>query len=130
MPPAPGLVSSTIGWPTKRETLSRTTRAVVSEALPAGKGLMTLIGRAGQLSAWADAAANRTAAPMAANGRSNDTKTSRALNRAFREYGRSPSKLLLPRHLRLRAAHKKVIAAFGLAETGQPISRRCPDRTG
>jgi len=35
---------------------------------------MTLIGRAGQLSAWADAAANRTAAPMAANGRSNDTK--------------------------------------------------------
>jgi len=79
---------------------------------------MTLIGRAGQLSAWADAAANRTAAPMAANGRSNDTKTSRALNRTFREYGRSPSKLLLPRHLRLRAVHKKVIAAFGSAETG------------
>jgi hypothetical protein len=53
----------------------------VSEALPGGKGLMTLIGRVGQLSAWADAAANKSAAPMAANGRRNDTKTSEAVNR-------------------------------------------------
>src|SRR5690242_4245177 len=77
MPPAPGLVSSTIGWPTTCEALSRTTRAVVSEALPGGNGLMTLIGRLGQLSALADTAASRsTRARAAATGRSDNTTTS------------------------------------------------------
>jgi hypothetical protein len=57
----------------------------VSEALPAANGLMTLIGRVGQSSAWAHAAANRTAAPSAAaDRRSNDTKTSRALTDLYR----------------------------------------------
>src|SRR5262249_50541580 len=129
MPPAPGLVSSTIGWPTTCETLSRTTRAVVSDALPAGKGLMTLIGRVGQSSAWAKAAASRSAAPRAvANGRSNDTKTSRALNRPLWNPAGVRAGLPCRTTCTSSRGQKKVIAAFALAETGRPISRRCPDR--
>ena len=47
MPPAPGLVSITIGWPRICETWSSTTRLTVSDALPGGNGLITLIGRDG-----------------------------------------------------------------------------------
>src|SRR5215472_11814953 len=94
MPPAPGLVSSTIGWPTNCWTLSRTTRAVVSEALPGGKGLMTLIGRVGHSSAFADAAAIRSTAPSAAaNGRSDNTKSSQFKNRTFSNLAAIPLRL-------------------------------------
>src|SRR5437868_3457996 len=85
MPPAPGLVSITIGWPTNLETLSRTTRAVVSEALPAGNGLMTLIGRVGQSSAAAAEAASSSTAPSTpANGRNEDTGISYSVTSAER----------------------------------------------
>jgi hypothetical protein len=73
------LVSITIGWPRICDTRWRTTRLTVSDALPAGNGLMTLIGRLGQSSAFADVAVARRNTPRAAvNGRSESTKTSKA----------------------------------------------------
>src|SRR5437763_351824 len=83
MPPAPGFASITIGWPRSCAMLSTTTRLTVSEALPAGNGLMTLIGRVGQLSASAADVAIRTAADKApTNGRNDNTRTSQTFCRA------------------------------------------------
>src|SRR5205085_8097173 len=82
MPPAPGLVSMTIGWPTSCETLSSTTRLTVSEALPGGNGLITLIGRVGQSSAAAAEASSSTAPSTPANGRNDNTGISYSVTSA------------------------------------------------
>src|SRR5579884_2827100 len=57
LPPAPGRSSITNGCPTICDAWSSTTRVTVSEALPAGYGLMTRIGRVGHCCALAGRAA-------------------------------------------------------------------------
>src|SRR5262249_7713822 len=56
LPPAPGRISMITGCPSRRETSSSTTRLTVSEALPAGEGLITFIGLLGPCCAFAAAA--------------------------------------------------------------------------
>ena len=65
---------------------------------------------------------------MAANGRSNDTKTSRALNRALENPAGFRTVSFCRTTGAYEKAHNKVIAAFGLAQTGRLISRRYLDR--
>ena len=48
LPPAPGRLSITIGWPSVRPSGSATTRAMMSGELPGGNGTTSLIARAGQ----------------------------------------------------------------------------------
>jgi hypothetical protein len=107
MPPAPGLVSITIGWPTNWETLSRTTRAVVSEALPAGNGLITLIGRVGQSAAAADTVNSSTALKAPANGRNENTGISYSVTSA-----ESAHRTDLASRLARRLKCQQLIAAF------------------
>src|SRR5262249_15366736 len=55
-PPAPGRISMITGCPSRRDTSSSTTRLTVSDALPAGYGLITLIGLVGHCCAFANVA--------------------------------------------------------------------------
>src|SRR5262245_7407151 len=61
MPEAPGMFSTTIGWPSVREAPSATRRAITSVAAPGPVGTISLIGRLGQVWAFAVAASAKTA---------------------------------------------------------------------
>src|ERR1700761_3400127 len=52
VPPAPGRFSTTIGWPSSADSLSKNSRGTTSVALPAPNGIVALISRDGQVSAW------------------------------------------------------------------------------
>jgi len=47
MPPAPPMFSITICWPSDRDMLSWTMRAIASVAPPGGNGTTSVIGRLG-----------------------------------------------------------------------------------
>jgi hypothetical protein len=107
----------TIGWPRSCDTLSTTTRLVVSEALPAGNGLMTLIGRVGQSCAQDAEPAKRNVAHNAPTiGRNSDTGVSRNLSNS----GQNPEAkraLFFPPSARPEeqsAAKRQLIAAFAV----------------
>src|SRR5215468_3296479 len=72
MPEAPGWFSTTTVWPRARETPSLRRRAITSVAAPGPVGTRSLIGRFGQLCAWAwtwvEAAAS-TSRPQQSNAR-------------------------------------------------------------
>ena len=53
MPEAPGIFSTNIAWPKVRDTPSATSRAITSVAAPGPVGTISLIGRLGQVSAFA-----------------------------------------------------------------------------
>src|SRR5262245_44613487 len=53
MPEAPGMFSTTIAWPSVRDTPSATRRAITSVAAPGPVGTISLTGRLGQV--WAPA---------------------------------------------------------------------------
>src|SRR5215831_19153004 len=61
MPEAPGIFSTTIGWPSVREAPSATRRAITSVAAPGPVGTISLIGRLGQVWALAVVASTTTA---------------------------------------------------------------------
>src|SRR5690349_14991660 len=61
--PAPGLLSTTMGWPSALEAPSAAARAIRSLAPPAEKGTTRRIGLAGQACAAAPLAARRAARP-------------------------------------------------------------------
>jgi len=54
VPPAPGLFSTTTGWPSVRDSSVPTAREIMSAVLPAASGTSKRIGRAGQLCAMAE----------------------------------------------------------------------------
>src|SRR5262245_878683 len=56
MPEAPGMFSTTIGWPSVRDAPSATRRAITSVAAPGPVGTISLTGRLGQVWAFAVAA--------------------------------------------------------------------------
>src|SRR5574337_685698 len=60
MPPAPGLFSTTTGWPQRSLSLSPRTRATTSSELPAGAGTTMRTGRGGH-GVWASAASGSAA---------------------------------------------------------------------
>src|ERR1700679_109635 len=62
VPPAPGIFSTTTGWPSARAIRSLTTRATVSVGPPALNGTTTVMGRDGKSSAEADDEATTIAA--------------------------------------------------------------------
>src|SRR5947209_9502187 len=65
VPPAPGLLSTTIGWPSASERYCMASRPVESVPPPGGRATMQRIGRLGQVSARATAgAASTTATPL------------------------------------------------------------------
>src|SRR2546423_8259050 len=65
VPPAPGLLSTTTGWPNATERYCMASRPVESVPPPGGRATMQRIGRLGQVSARATAgAASATAAPL------------------------------------------------------------------
>src|SRR5262249_12177596 len=63
LPPPPTRFSTTSGWPKRSASFCATSRATVSELLPAVNGTMNRIGRSGQRAsadcAWATSAASR-----------------------------------------------------------------------
>src|SRR5690606_12028348 len=65
LPPAPGLFSTTIGWPRSLASDSPSVRAITSIAPPGGKGTIQVMGRSGYAAAAAEAA-NRPAIAAAA----------------------------------------------------------------
>src|SRR5688572_30774504 len=64
-PPAPGLFSTTTGWPRSGESCCATTRATVSELPPGGKPTTMRTARSGYDCAWAAAATSSAAIPAA-----------------------------------------------------------------
>src|SRR5262245_23543509 len=69
MPEAPGMFSTTIGWPSVREAPSATRRAIMSVAAPGPVGTISLIGRLGQVWALAAVASTTTAQHSSARNR-------------------------------------------------------------
>src|SRR5689334_8202944 len=61
MPDAPGMFSTTIGWPRLRLTPSARSRAITSVAAPGPVGTISFTGRVGQLCADAPAEKPSTA---------------------------------------------------------------------
>src|SRR5262245_31107143 len=61
MPEAPGMFSTTIGWPSVRDAPSATSRAIMSVAAPGPVGTISLIGRLGQVWALAVVVSTTTA---------------------------------------------------------------------
>jgi hypothetical protein len=80
---------------------------VVSEALPAGNGLITLIGRVGQSAAAADTVNSSTALKAPANGRNENTGISYSVTSE-----REPTEQILRRGWRAGASAGQLIAAF------------------
>src|SRR5262245_54057145 len=67
MPEAPGMFSTTIAWPSVRDTPSATRRAITSVAAPGPVGTISLIGRLGQV--WAFAVVPSTTTAQHSNAR-------------------------------------------------------------
>src|SRR5262245_41384588 len=61
MPEAPGMFSTTIGWPSVRDAPSATRRAITSVAAPGPVGTISLTGRLGQVWPFAVAASTTKA---------------------------------------------------------------------
>src|SRR5262245_6814662 len=86
MPEAPGMFSTTIGWPSVRDAPSATRRAITSVAAPGPVGTISLTGRLGQV--WAFAVAASTTTPQHSNARKRDLTASHLVS--DRAQARSP----------------------------------------
>src|SRR5262245_210898 len=74
MPEAPGMFSTTIGWPSVRGAPSATGRAITSVAAPGPVGTISLTGRLGQV--WAFAVAASATRAQHSNARNRAVTTS------------------------------------------------------
>src|SRR5262245_22435330 len=80
MPEAPGMFSTTIGWPSVRDAPSATRRAITSVAAPGPVGTISLIGRLGQV--WAFAVAASATTTQQSNARKRDLTASHLVRAA------------------------------------------------
>src|SRR5262245_30015577 len=114
MPEAPGMFSTTIGWPSVRDAPSATRRAIMSVAAPGPVGTISLIGRLGQVWAFAVAASATTAQHSSARER---------VLKAFHLVSRSRSGAL--RRMDSKRAERAVLFSFdaGCADDLRPFLR-------
>src|SRR5262249_46881982 len=67
--PAPPRFSTTIGWPSRADNGSETTRGITSVALPAAKGMIARIGLLGHVCASASPRQKRRTRQLTSNAR-------------------------------------------------------------